>query len=53
VTEVKTIHIFFSAEVGDYDPVDHPPGYVGDFNMLPKQTPKMEERIAEIHKTLR
>ncbi|XP_064619236.1 FERM domain-containing protein 5-like isoform X15 [Lineus longissimus] len=40
------------SEVGDYDPVDHPPGYVGNFNMLPKQTPKMEDRIAEIHKTL-
>ncbi|XP_074651900.1 FERM domain-containing protein 5-like isoform X2 [Tubulanus polymorphus] len=40
------------SEVGDYEPEDHQIGYVGEFNMLPKQTPKMEERIAEIHKTL-
>ena len=44
--------IIVTAEVGDYDPEDHAQGYVGSFNMLPKQTPKIEEKIAEIHKTL-
>ncbi|CAH1796465.1 unnamed protein product [Owenia fusiformis] len=38
------------SEVGDYDPEDHPPEYVSEFKMLPKQTEKMEEKIAEIHK---
>ena len=44
--------LFFSAEVDDYNIVDHPPGYVSEFKMLPKQTPKQEEKICEIHKTL-
>jgi hypothetical protein len=41
-----------TAEVGDYDPEDHPPGYVSEFKMLPKQNAKMEDEIMEIHKTL-
>ncbi|XP_064610207.1 FERM domain-containing protein 5-like isoform X2 [Liolophura sinensis] len=40
------------SEVGDYDPEDHPPGYVAEFKMLPKQNGKMEEKIAELHQTL-
>ncbi len=42
----------FTAEVGDYDPQDHAPGYIAQFKMLPKQTQKQEEKIAELHKTL-
>jgi len=41
-----------TAEVGDYDPVDHPPGYVSEFKMLPNQTAAQEEAIHEQHKTL-
>ncbi len=44
--------VLFPAEVGDYDPQDHPPGYVTEFKMLPKQTQKQEEKIAELHKQL-
>ena len=44
--------IFCVAEVGDYDPQDHPAGYVSEFKMLPKQTNKHEDRIAELHKNL-
>ncbi|KAH9520415.1 FERM domain-containing protein 5 [Bulinus truncatus] len=40
------------SEVGDYDPQDHQPGYVSEFKMLPKQTPKHEEKIMEAHKAL-
>ncbi|XP_076465680.1 FERM domain-containing protein 5-like isoform X2 [Babylonia areolata] len=40
------------SEVGDYDPEDHPPGYISEFKMLPKQTPKLEERVMEQHKSL-
>ena len=46
------MHMELTAEVGDYDPQDHPPGYVAQFKMLPKQTTKQEEKIADIHKTL-
>lgn len=44
--------VLLTAEVGDYDPEDHPPGYVAEFKMLPKQNAKMEEKIAELHQTL-
>lgn len=40
------------SEVGDYDPEDHKAGYVAEFKMLPKQTPKHEEKIMEAHKAL-
>ncbi|GAB1605989.1 FERM domain-containing protein 5-like isoform X10 [Argonauta hians] len=40
------------SELGDYDEQDHPPGYVSQFKMLPKQNLRMEEQIAELHKTL-
>ncbi|KAL8616643.1 hypothetical protein ACOMHN_031625 [Nucella lapillus] len=41
------------SEVGDYDPEDHPPGYISEFKMLPKQTPKLEERVMEQHRALK
>ncbi|XP_076443403.1 FERM domain-containing protein 5-like isoform X2 [Babylonia areolata] len=41
------------SEVGDYDPEDHPPGYISEFKMLPKQTPRLEERVMEQHRALR
>ncbi|XP_041370882.1 FERM domain-containing protein 5-like isoform X3 [Gigantopelta aegis] len=41
------------SEVGDYEPEEHPPGYIAEFKMLPKQTPKMEEQMHEIHKTMK
>ncbi|CAD5112820.1 DgyrCDS2031 [Dimorphilus gyrociliatus] len=40
------------SELGDYEPQDHPPGYVSQLKMLPKQNEQQEERIAELHKTL-
>ena len=44
--------VVFTAELGDYDPVDHKGDYVSSFKMLPKQTAKQEEKIADIHKEL-
>ena len=44
---------FFLAEVGDFEADSILPGYVSEFKMLPKQTSKQEERIAELHQTLR
>lgn len=39
------------SELGDYDPDEHVGTYVSDFKMLLKQTPKIEEKIKEIHQT--
>lgn len=44
--------MLFLAEVGDYDPEEHLVDYVNKFKMLPKQTPKQEEKIAELHRGL-
>lgn len=41
-----------SAELGDYDPRRHSPGYVTEFRFLANQTTELENRIVEIHKTL-
>jgi len=42
----------FIAEIGDYDAEEHLVDYVSQFRLLPKQTLRQEQRIAELHKTL-
>lgn len=39
-----------SAELGDYDPDEHPENYISDFKIFPKQSQKLEKKIAEMHK---
>lgn len=46
------IYIFYAAELGDYDPRRHTPGYVSEFRLLAHQTPELEARAVEIHRTL-
>ncbi|XP_030326889.1 FERM domain-containing protein 3 isoform X1 [Strigops habroptila] len=38
------------AELGDYDPEEHPENYISDFKIFPKQSQKLEKKIAEMHK---
>ncbi|XP_054843229.1 FERM domain-containing protein 3 [Eublepharis macularius] len=38
------------AELGDYDPDEQLDNYVGDFKIFPKQSQRLERKIAEIHK---
>ncbi|XP_078531962.1 FERM domain-containing protein 3 [Lissotriton helveticus] len=38
------------AEIGDFDPDEHPENYISDFKIFPKQSQKLEKKIAEIHK---
>ncbi|XP_034836284.1 band 4.1-like protein 4 [Maniola hyperantus] len=40
------------SELGDYDPRRHMPGYVSEFRLLAHQTPELESRAADIHRTL-
>ncbi|XP_039756669.1 band 4.1-like protein 4 isoform X1 [Pararge aegeria] len=40
------------SELGDYDPRRHMPGYVSEFRLLAHQTPELEARAADIHRTL-
>nr|XP_021188850.1 band 4.1-like protein 4 isoform X5 [Helicoverpa armigera] len=40
------------SELGDYDPRRHGLGYVSEFRLLAHQSPELEARAAEIHRTL-
>lgn len=42
----------FAAELGDYDSRRHGPGYISEFRLLAHQTPELEARATEIHRTL-
>ena len=41
------------SELGDYDPAEHGENYLAGFKMAPNQTPELEEKVAQLHKTLR
>lgn len=45
--------LILQAQLGDYNEAVHSGNYVSQYKLLLKQTPFLEERIAEIHKTLR
>lgn len=37
------------AELGDYDPEEHPADYISDFKLFPKQSLRLERKIMDIH----
>ncbi|KAL1115304.1 hypothetical protein AAG570_007335 [Ranatra chinensis] len=40
------------SELGDYDPDDHADGvYLKEFRFAPNQTPELEQKVMELHKT--
>lgn len=41
-----------TAELGDFDPRRHTPGYVSEFRFVSNQNAELENRIGEIHKEL-
>lgn len=45
--------LFNVVEKGDYDQERHLPGYVSEFKLLLRQTERMEEHIAEFHKSFK
>lgn len=42
----------FLAELGDFDPRHHTPGYVSEFCFVPNQSEELERKIAAIHRRL-
>ncbi|XP_055382122.1 tyrosine-protein phosphatase non-receptor type 4 isoform X2 [Condylostylus longicornis] len=38
------------SELGDFNPIDHQPGYLKSMQLLPDQTDEFERRISELHK---
>ncbi|KAG8195087.1 hypothetical protein JTE90_029666 [Oedothorax gibbosus] len=49
---VELFALSLQAELGDYDPRKHQPQYVSEFRFYPDQTPQMEDRVEQRHKTL-
>ncbi|RCN50300.1 hypothetical protein ANCCAN_03522 [Ancylostoma caninum] len=45
--------LILQAQLGDYNEQVHCGDYVSQYKLLLKQTPRLEEKIAEIHKSLR
>ena len=41
------------SELGDLEPAEHGQTYLAGFKMAPNQTPELEEKVAQLHKTLR
>lgn len=41
-----------AAELGDFDPVQHTPGYISEFQFMPNQSQDLEARVSELHKRL-
>lgn len=46
------LFLYFAAELGDYDPRRHLPGYASEFNIIANQTQELESKASEIHKGL-
>ena len=39
-----------SAELGDYNPEDHTPGYLSEFRFITNQTEDFEHDVCQLHK---
>lgn len=39
------------SEMGDYDPSEHSRNYLKDFKFAPNQTPELEEKVMELHRS--
>jgi len=46
---IKYEYIFL-AELGDYHPEEHKPGYISGMVLIPGQTEQLENQISELHK---
>lgn len=43
---------FIAAELGDFDPSRHLPGYVSEFDLVPQQTERFNRSVEELHRRL-
>lgn len=41
---------YFAAELGDFNPIEHQPGYLSSMQLLADQNEEAERRISELHK---
>ena len=53
INDVINNPVFFvPAELGDYDPGRHSPGYVSEFRFFATQTEEMEAEIESVHASM-
>jgi hypothetical protein len=50
MADTKLVWFSISAELGDYHPDEHKPGYLSGLSLVPGQTEEMELKIEELHK---
>ena len=48
----SSVSLFPAADIGDYEEEDHGENYVSEFRIVPKQSEKLEKKVAEVHKQL-
>jgi len=41
------------SELGEYDPEAHGPAYVKELGLVPGQSPELEDKVMELHRTYR
>lgn len=47
---IKNIVLVFLAELGDFNPIEHQPGYLSNLQLLADQSSDAERKISELHK---
>lgn len=48
--KLKNWFVRFTAELGDYNSLEHTPGYLSNLQLLVDQNEETERRISELHK---
>ena len=46
------LYLFFSAELGDYDPKQHTHGYVSEFRIISAQTEEFDSDVQAAHASM-
>ncbi len=41
--------LIVQGEAGDFDPIDHPDGYLDDFPSLEDKSPEFKKKVTELH----
>lgn len=51
VTQALLGSYLVQSDIGDYSPEQHQQNYLSEFKIAPNQSPELEEKVMELHKT--
>lgn len=51
VTQALLGSYLVQSEFGDYNPDEHKGNYLSEFKIAPNQTPELEAKVIDLHKT--